>query len=362
MTTRPQTTGGDAGFSIVEVVVASALLLLVAAAMLDLANPLMDAAVSQPEAADLQQRARAAAISMFRDLHVAGAGPDRGAVSGPLGRYFAAVLPRRIGAEAPDAPAVARSDVVSIIWVPVTNVQATLAAPFSASSMTLGSEPGCPPARPACGATVGMGIALFDRAGYFDLFTVEAVDPSGVTVRARGASSSHAYADTARVVEVEARTYYVDTVAGQLRMYDTDRTDSPVMDDVVSMTVEYFGTAAPPSFPKPAIGEANCLYDGGGGRLPGMSVLAPGEDGLAPLPTALFTDGPWCGAGSTMYDADLLRVRRVRIVLRLQVSSPALRGAGDQFANAGIARTAARLVPDVAVSFDVSLRNVEGVE
>ena len=359
---RQLSIGETSGFSLTEVVVSSALLLLVVAAVVAVANPIMEAAHSQPEAIDLHQRARISAASLFRDLYAAGAGPDVGAVSGSLGMYVATILPRRIGAESPDPPEVSRSNVVSVMWVPITSVQTTLVAPFASTPMAMRYDLGCPLTQLACGAKAGMGLLLFDRSGSFDLLTVESVNPTGAVVRPRGPAPSHAYGDDARVVEIEARTYYVDTAARQLRRYDSDNTDVPLMDDVVAMTMEYFGAVAPPVTPKPPIGQANCLYAAAGQRLSGMSYLSPGEDGLAPLPIEMFSDGPWCGSGALAYDADLLRVRRVRVTLRLQVSSSGLRATGARFANAGTSRSASRSVPDAVVSFDVSPRNLEGVE
>lgn len=351
----------DSGFSLTEIVVSSALLLLLVGTVIAVANPVMDAAHSQPEVIDLQQRARVAAATLFRDLHAAGAGPDGGVISGSLGKHLATILPRRIGAQSADPATTTRSDVVSIMWVPTTRVQTTLAAPFAATPMTLGHDAGCPFTQPACGAKAGMGLLLFDRSGAFNLLTAESVDTAGVVVRARGTAPTHPYGDDARVVEVQARTYYVDGATSQLRRYDTDNTDVPVMDDVVSMSVEYFGSVSPPSTPMPAAGESNCLYDTAGQRLSGMSYLSPGEDGLAILPIDMFGDGPWCGSGAFAYDADLLRIRRLRVTLRVQVSSPALRATGDQFLSPGSSRRASTNVPDILLSFDVAPRNLQGL-
>jgi hypothetical protein len=343
-------------------VVSSALLLLIVAAAIAVATPVIDAAHSQPEAIDLQQRARLAAGSLLRDLYAAAAGPDVGDPAGSLGTHFATILPRRIGAKSPDPPADSRANVVSVIWVPITRVQTTLIAPFATTPMAVRQDGGCPITQPACGVKAGMGLLLFDRSGAFDLLTAESVDHSGVVSKPRGAAPSHSYGDDARIVEVEARTYYVDTAAKQLRQYDTDNTDVPLMDDVVDMTMEYFGAVAPPTFPKPPVGQANCLYDSGGHRLSGMAHLSASEDGLAPLPVDMFNDGPWCGSGALVYDADLLRIRRVRVTLRLQASSPGLRASGERFANAGTSRSAVKSVPDEIVSFDVSPRNLAGVQ
>jgi hypothetical protein len=67
------------------------------------------------------------------------------------------------------------------------------------------------------------------------------------------------------------------------------------------------------------------------------------------LDPARFTDGPWCpdGAQAVRFDADLLRIRRVRLRLRVQVAAPALRGARSLF-----------FAPDQQVVLDVTPRNM----
>jgi hypothetical protein len=61
----------------------------------------------------------------------------------------------------------------------------------------------------------------------------------------------------------------------------------------------------------------------------------------APL-DAQFADGPWLGAGATLYDADLRRVRRVRVSF----------GVGS-----GRRGTGALTIPDLKSAFDITLRN-----
>ncbi len=59
------------------------------------------------------------------------------------------------------------------------------------------------------------------------------------------------------------------------------------------------------------------------------------------------------------YDADMLRVRQVRITLRVQVSKALLRGpAGVLFRHAGISKSGERFIPDQEIRFDVSPRNL----
>jgi hypothetical protein len=85
------------------------------------------------------------------------------------------------------------------------------------------------------------------------------------------------------------------------------------------------------------------------------------------LTAANLTDGPWCpdAANSNRYDADLLRIRKVRVSIRMQTGNRALRSSGSfttgpdaLFANAGTARSLSNSVPDQAIRFDVSPRNL----
>jgi hypothetical protein len=72
-------------------------------------------------------------------------------------------------------------------------------------------------------------------------------------------------------------------------------------------------------------------------------------------------DGPWCPdvVAKNRYDADLLRIRRVRFTLRVQTALASLRGpAGALFMNAGTSRAGNRVVPDMEVQLDVTPRNL----
>ena len=55
----------------------------------------------------------------------------------------------------------------------------------------------------------------------------------------------------------------------------------------------------------------------------------------------------------------LLRIRKIRVSLRVQVAAASLRGANTLlFRNPGGARESARQVPDYIVSFEVTPRNL----
>ncbi|NQW05408.1 MAG: prepilin-type N-terminal cleavage/methylation domain-containing protein [Acidobacteria bacterium] len=312
------------GFTLAELLVALALTALVMSAIGALAVGTYRLAESQPRLMDAQQRARVIAETLGRDVRQAGAGLDRGTMSGPLHRTFAAIWPRRMGRLRPDGTNSARSDVVTLIHVPDTLIQTTLATDFPSSGMNLAlsscpgraSEPVSSPrsllrSSQPCRVAQGLSLAVFDSTGRLDLVGVLGSVGQEIDVRVL-ASAGGVYRAGSTVTEVILRGYYLDEVAAQLRYYDSDGTDYPVVDDVTGLVFEYFGDPAPPRWPRPDPAVANCLYNQFGDWL-GGALLPTAADGLAVLPLAMFTDGPWCGAGDTAFDADLLRVRRVRV-------------------------------------------------
>ena len=179
--------------------------------------------------------------------------------------------------------------------------------------------------------------------------------------------------DDARVVQVRAVTYYHDAARNQLRRATGPRADAPVLDDVVGLSFRYFGDRAPPSSPRPPPGAANCLFDVAG--VPALGALAPDDGDQVELTEALLTDGPWCGAStgvggagrrwwrggvSTVFDADLYRVRRIRVTLRVQANPAWARGRDrNLFQRPGTGTATRLLVPDYIITFDVSPRNLQ---
>lgn len=136
--------------------------------------------------------------------------------------------------------------------------------------------------------------------------------------------------------EIVRRTYYVKVTSPdqwQLMQYDGRVTDHPMLEDVATLSFEYVGT--------PLTAPATAIAD---------PVL---------LDPAALTDGPWCpeAADPNRFDADLLRIRRVHVALRVQAPR-AFRGpAGALFANGGHARSQ-QYVPDQEIRFDVAPRNM----
>jgi hypothetical protein len=90
-------------------------------------------------------------------------------------------------------------------------------------------------------------------------------------------------------------------------------------------------------------------------------MLAPGGDALAELTSGHLSDGPWCPDefSRNRFDADLLRVRRILVTLRVQSALASLRGpAGPLFTRGGTARASDRFVPDLIAQFDITPRNM----
>jgi hypothetical protein len=76
---------------------------------------------------------------------------------------------------------------------------------------------------------------------------------------------------------------------------------------------------------------------------------------------AQLTDGPWCpdAMNPNRWDADLLRIRKIAVTLRVESAVEALRGpAGTLFVHGGTSRGGHRFAPDQEVRFQVSPRNL----
>jgi len=384
------------GFSLVEMLIATAILTVLVAGVFDIVNPMRGTFQAQPETSDLQQRLRVAVDALSSSIRAAGAGSLVGANRGPLARSVPAVLPYRIG-ETNSDPAVGvwyRPDVITLVSTPLTGAQATLreASAQGATSATLSLPPSCPPATAtsACGFSPGTRALIYDGTGAWDAITVTTA--SGDTLEfSRPGGLTFAYAAGAVVTEAVIRSFSLKPDAlgvPQLSQYDGFRSEFPVVDNVVSLAFEYFGEPRPPvrlalapldqpvgpwttygPSPPPMgvdrddswpMGE-NCVFQvAGGDHVPRLAPLGPGAT-LVPLGAGALTDGPWCpDAGSpAAYDADLLRIRRIRVRLRVQVASAALRGAtGALFLRGGRSTSAERFVPDQDIEFDIAPPNM----
>jgi hypothetical protein len=389
-------TAAAPGFTLVEMLIATTIMLTITGAVFQLMNPAQDTYRAQPEAADVQQRLRVSVDVLSKDLLMAGGGTYAGPAAGSLRSYFASVLPYRIGEvnSDPGAGVFYRGDAISLLYVPSTPAQTTIRddLPTLSSPLTLEAQANCPEPKAGqlCGFTAGTRAMLFDSSGASDAVTITAVQDAALQLE-YDRPVSVAYGRGTAITEVSMHTYYLKTDKGtgvsQLMHYDGAGSDLPVVDNVVALAFEYFGDPQPPALipdkplsdaigpwttygPKPpdlAVpgpfgwppGE-NCTFIVDGGQhMPRLPTLAAGT-GQVRLTPGMLTDGPWCpgGASPGRFDADLLRVRRVRVTVRIEAASDALRGRGSLFMRPGTAVTAGRYVPDQTIRFDILPRNL----
>ena len=351
----------ESGYTLVELLVSTAIMITVTGAIFSLMNPAQGNAQTQPEVADMQQRMRIGNETIFKELVMSGAGPYQGPVTGALVNFFAPILPRRIGRVSPDPATVFKQDTITLSYIPNSYSQTTISAsmPNVSAELKTAGQPNCPAdAGNLCGFTEGMDVIIFDTSGNFDMFTITHVQDSSGHLQHRGQDLSKPYDVGASVTQIVSNTYYLNTTTNQLMRYNGGDQDVPLVDNVVALKFEYFGDPNPPVAPKPPAGEANCLYDAAG-NYKNLPTLTPDDGSLAPLPAAILKDGPMCGGGTNQFDADLLRVRKVRVTMRVQAANPALRGNDTAlFKNPGTSRGGEKFVPDYNISFEVSPRNL----
>lgn len=356
------------GFSLVEMTVAIAIVLVVAGAVFGLMDSSSGVFQSQPETIDTQQRLRVAVDALTRDLLMAGAGG---------GAYFAPVLPLRRGPVAPDPPSGFFDDRISILYVPAGAPQTKVRVATDAGGVvSVDAQAGCPAGDPLCGFVANSLVAVFDVTGAYDVFRVAAIDKGLPALVQASGGLSKSYPAGATVAGVVSATYWVRTASGtpELMKYDGRQTDLPVADEVTRLAFEYFGDPSPPELRRPLsdaagpwtsygprppdVGEddaatpaygpgENCLFTIVGAatvRRPEMLDLGSASPSLVPLDRGRLSDGPWCPdpTAPNRFDADLLRVRRVRVTIWLRPSRRLLRGP----------------LADESIVFDVAPRNL----
>jgi hypothetical protein len=298
------------GFSFVETLVALTITLLVTASASLLLLPTQSLAASRSETADMQQRLRVAAETLYQHLAEAGAGAYAGTDPGPLTDAVAAIRPYRAGST-PDPPGTFRTDTLTVLTVPRNGTQPV------ATTYWLKAD---------------------DAMATYQLIAADGA--SGVDVPA-----------VDHVVAL-AFEYFGDPQPPLMR--------KPLADATGPWTTygpKPAATAVAPFGP----GE-NCVFadDESGTPRPRLATLDGGAS-LVALTSSLLTDGPWCpsDAAADRWDADLLRVRSVAVRLRVQAALTTLRGpASALFAHGGTSRGGHQWVPDLEVRFQVSPRNL----
>jgi prepilin-type N-terminal cleavage/methylation domain-containing protein len=375
----------ECGFSLMEMMVVTLLMGALAGAVFGVIGPSSTALHTQTEAADVEQRLRASLAAIEQSLAMAGAGPFAGALGGPLSDVIAPIMPFRWGADAPDPPGTFRPDLASVLYVPdgaaQTRVVRIVADAGGVAVIEVRGDRGAARQSAGAGFEPGMSVLLIDPGRHGDVGTVIEVQEGRVSI-AHGAPLSSTFdAGDALLTEFSARTFYLRldraTEMSTLMVYDGRQTDSPVVDHVVGLDFRYWGRRSSPRRlagrplaepapwttygPAPADGAENCTFAVVDGEyVPRLPAIGEGMAGLAELTRELLTDGPWCAdaASPQRFDADLLRIRRVRLTVRVQAAAAWFRGASAQlFTHPGTA-AAARSVPDREVVLDVTPRNM----
>ena len=390
------------GFSILETAVAMALTLTVTAAAIALVDPSRAGFAARLESADMQQRLRVAAGTLYKDLVMVGAGAYQGANTGSLEHYFAPMLPYRKGTNHDDPAGTFKTDTITLMYVPPTVAQTTLATngPTVASAdIGVNWQSGCPADDAACGFKSGMTVLLYDASGDYDTFATSNVQSNVLHVEHNGGTLTHTGypPNTTTIVRLATIVYYLktDPSAGTYQLISRDGAtgaDVPVVDNLVTLAFDYYGDPQPPQLikslddpagpwttygpPPPALlqqiptggypaGE-NCLFLAdpiSGLQVPRLTVLdsGSGANALVKLTKAQLTDGPWCPdpTNANRWDADLLRIRRIGVTLRVESANAALRGpASVLFAHGGTSKSGNKWLPDQQVTFQVTPRNL----
>jgi hypothetical protein len=242
-----------------------------------------------------------------------------------------------------------------------------------------------------------MRVLVVGPSGAYGVFTVTGVRGPRLQLAHHQGAIVGSYPDGSRIAQVTSHSFYLDESSQRLHRFDGRLSDLPLSDHVVKLRFEYFGDPVAPRVHRP-VTDPSGPWTTYGPRPPPVGVDEPGEDwgpgencvfrvvdgqhvarlpdlpgpasGLVALPLALLSDGPWCpgasnGAGVELpdrFDADLLRVRKVRVTVRLQVAPESLRGSNPPgavlFANPGTSRSGHALVPDREIRFEVTPRNM----
>lgn len=305
------------GFSLVELLVALALCAVVSAALAGVVAPARAAFETAPAAIDQHLRARSGADTIVSALRAAG-----------LDSSAPAVLPE----------AEPGGDDFSSLAVLVGDGEARgeLAADQSGPSGPLALDAGeaCPAAGDVCGFVAGSRAVILDGHGRFDVVDVASTVPSRLEL-VPAAPLSVAYRAGSTLVEADLLRFEAPRQADGSRTLvrvTSAGAAQPIVEGVTAFAIDAWAASPPPAI-----------------------------DALQPIAVADASDGPWCAGGVQvpLYDADLLRIRQVDVVLSLEVLSAALRGpAGVLFGRPGDgAHASPRWVPDRHVRVSVALRH-----
>jgi hypothetical protein len=238
----------------------------------------------------------------------------------------------------------------------------------------------------------GLSVVIVDERGQWDLFTVATVTGASLGLLPRGPISGRRFPAGSRLIPVNVVCFFLRRGTAeeglQLMTGDGDQWELPVVDHLTGLTFDLLGDPLPPRLGSaggspgaatygpnpPPLGDdtvtddwpagENCTFRTVAGRqLSRLPVLSAGAGtDLVPLPASMLTDGPWCpdGSAANRYDADLLRVRAVRVTIQAEAGSAAARGADTRlFLHPGSSRDQSGVASDQKVVIDVVPRALQ---
>lgn len=371
------------GFTAIELLVATAMTLLVIGGGILMATSARWSLAVEPAAVDTTRRAREGVFALAEAIGSAGGGVAAGDGVLTLAANVPVVRPLTSLDESPGGRFTA-------LWllraVPGAVGRLSQAQVGPAGSLTLDAAGPCPRSTLVCGFRIEDVAVVFDDRGHFDVFDVAAVSDTLTRIVPRR-PLSRAY-DTGDWV-VSAR---VDRF-GLVRQPDGSRTLTrvtwagavePLVDGVVDLDIVVWGRADAPSLrdadegpglssyglapPPPGEADGEAIFaDGehcmarrvGGAPQSPVTARAVDADGLSQLAPADFDDGPWCPSSTapSAFDADLLRVQRLDIRMRVEALAAEFRGpSGFLFTRGGTAtRDARRWIADRTLQVSVAV-------
>jgi prepilin-type N-terminal cleavage/methylation domain-containing protein len=296
--TQPVGAHASAGFSLVELLVATAVLVAVASAITSLAVALQRGFDRSLAAGELSARARSGLTSLLGELRDAGSGVAIAPPMENLTMVWPVVRPARSLTDSRAQP-----PFTAITVLRATGAQALLSETADTGSALLRIDA----AAPSLNQDGTGGFVAGDRAVIFDRTRAEEVEISASAPGSWGlilsAPLRNGFTRGAVVAAVARTSFGLRTLAdGSMRLVriSPGGAEQPVVDSVVRFEVSIWGVRVPPFSP----------------------------DAMVEITSDVLNDGPWLPGAAVMdpLDADLLRVRRIDIRLRVEPAAAALRG------------------------------------
>ena len=271
----------EAGATVIELLVASAIMLAASAVAVGLVAATTAHSPRWNEAADLHQRARVAAEAIGRHLALAGADVPVAAVAAT----FPAIEPRR------RSSFLVSTRAITVRHVPEHAAWTTLAAdlPPGAATVAIDVHAGCAAGVADCGFIQQLDAVVLDGRGDWHLLIVQPSAPRVLAVSDRVAGRTATFPAGSVLAEVQETSIYFDPASQTVRQEGPGGGVFPLVDSVADLAFEYF------------------------------------DERRQSLPLAALTDGPLCGSGALAYDCDVRRIRTIRASLAIAAADVRVR-------------------------------------